>query len=316
MAKTAIWLCAHTAFSRDVSGNQMKTILYILTLAVFATLISCRQTNSKNEIPLVRTDTLQTTIDKKEQERLQRRRKIEEQDYIDSLRLDKVLQNALKIANQNISKNKFVEKYDVLPDSIPISVEINLDYHFTKMSPHLVIKRNEPGAIYIDIFSKNENNFEKVVSHEQWSMTYVSDTIRDINGDGLNDFVVNWYGSSGCCLKAFSNIYLLQQDKNAFSESFEFINPTFSPKEKIIRGICYGHPGETEMYKYKWNGEKVDTMEYVSYERNENGKTGKIIISTSRPYDDKYKILNVLNSVPIEYNRIDGYDWFTGTGYE
>ena len=35
---------------------------------------------------------------------------------------------------------------------------------------------------------------------------------------------------------------------NTFSKNFEFINPTFSPKEKIIRGICYGHPGETEMY--------------------------------------------------------------------
>ena len=38
------------------------------------------------------------------------------------------------------------------------------------------------------------------------------------------------------------------------SNNFEFINPTFSPKEKIIRGVCYGHPSETEMYKYKWNG--------------------------------------------------------------
>lgn len=294
----------------------MKKILYILTLTVFATLISCRQTNSKNEIPLVKTDTLLATINNKEQDRLKKRKQIEEQEHIDSLRLNKVLQNALKIANQNVSKNKFVEKYDISPDSIPISVEINIDYHFSKMNPHLVIRRNDPSAIYIDIFSKKENNFEKVVSHEQWSLTYVSDTIRDVNGDGLNDFVVNWYGSSGCCLKAFSNIYLLQQNESEFSENFEFINPTFSPKEKIIRGICYGHPGETEMYKFKWNGEKVDTLEYISFERNENGKTGKIIISTDRPYGDKYKILKVLNSVPIEYIKIDGYDWFTGTGYE
>ena len=135
-------------------------------------------------------------------------------------------------------------------------------------------------------------------------------------GDGLNDFVVNWYGSTGCCLKAFSNVYLLRQDKKAFSENFEFINPTFSPKEKIVRGVCYGHPGETEMYKYKWNGEKVDTLEYVSYERNEKGKTGKVIISTDRPYGEKFKTLKVLNSVPTEYKKIEGYDWFTGKGYE
>lgn len=294
----------------------MKTTLHILTLVLLSTLVSCGQQNDKKNIPVVTTDTLQTSIDKKEKERLERRRAIEEQDYADSIRLDKVLQDALKIANQNISKDKFIKKYEVSSDSIPVSVEINLDDHFTKTNPHLIIRRNEPNAIYIDIYTKGESKFEKVVSHEQWTMTYVNDTIRDINGDGLNDFVVNWYGSNGCCLKAFSNVYLLRQDKKAFSENFEFINPTFSPKEKIIRGVCYGHPGETEMYKYKWNGEKVDTLEYVSYERNEKGKTGKIIISTDRPYGDKFKILKVLNLVPTEYKKIEGYDWFTGNGYE
>lgn len=261
-------------------------------------------------------DTLQASIDRKEKERLERRKKIEEQDYAYRMMLDKVLQDALEIANQNISKNKFVMKYDVLPDSIPVRVEINLDYHFTKTNPHLIIRRNEPTAIYVDIYTKGESKFEKVVSHEEWEITYVNDTIQDINGDGLRDFVVNWYGSSGCCLKAFSNVYLLRKDKKAFSDKFEFINPTFSPKEKIVRGVCYGHPGETQMYKYKWNGEKVDTLEYVSYECNEKGKTGKIIITTDLHYGTKYKVLKKLNSVPTEYRKIEGYDWFTGNGYE
>lgn len=294
----------------------MKPTLNILTLGLLLTLVSCGQPNGKKEISVVTIDTLQTSLDKKEQERLEKRKEIEEQNFADSLRLDKVLQDAIKIANQNIDKNKFIEKYEVLPDSIPVSVEINLDYHFTKTNPHLIIKRSEPSAIYIDIYTKAENQFKKVISHEQWTMTYVNDTIRDINGDGVNDFVVNWYAASGCCLKAFSNVYLLRQDKKAFSVNFEFINPTFSPEEQIIRGVCYGHPGETEMYKYKWNGEKVDTLEYVSYERNEKGKTGKIIISTDRPYGDKFKILKALNSVPKEYKKIEGYDWFTGNGYE
>ncbi|MFN0293417.1 XAC2610-related protein [Pedobacter helvus] len=291
----------------------MKTTLHILTFGLLMTVFSCRQPNEKKNVAAVTTDTLQTAIDKKEKERLEKRRKIEEQDKADSLRLDKVLQDALKIANQNIAKDRFVKKYEVMPDSIPVSVEINLDYHFTKTNPHLIIRRNEPSAIYIDIYSTRDNRFEKVVSHEQWTMTYVNDTIRDINGDGLNDFVVNWYGASGCCLKAFSNVYILRQDQKAFSGNFEFINPTFSPREKIIRGVCYGHPGETEMYKYKWNGEKVDTLEYVSYEKNDNGeKTGKILISNTEPFGDKFKILKRLNNVPNEYKKIEGYDWFTG----
>jgi len=295
----------------------MKTTLHILTLGILMTLFSCGQPNEKKNVAVVTTDTLQTTIDKKEKERLEKRREIEEQDNADSIRLNKVLQDAFKIANQNITKDRFLKKYEVLPDSIPVSVEINLDYHFSKTNPHLIIRRIEPGAIYIDIYSKGDNKFEKVVSHEQWAMTYVNDTIRDINGDGLNDFVVNWYGASGCCLKAFSNVYLLRQDKKEFSENFEFINPTFSPKEKIIRGVCYGQPGETEIYKYKWNEEKVDTLEYVSYEKDNKGvKTGKVVISTDRPYGDKFKTLKVLNSIPTEYRKIEGYDWFSGNLYE
>lgn len=52
---------------------------------------------------------------------------------------------------------------------------------------------------------------------------------------------------------------------------------------------------------------------HVSYEKNDKGeKTGKILISTDRPDGDKFKTLSVLNSVPKEYRKIEGYDWFTG----
>ncbi len=300
-----------------VSGNRMKKTLQILAFGLFAILFSCRQPNDNNSIVVTTTDTLNTIVDKKQKQWLEKRLEIEDNDYADSLRLDKILQDALKIANQNISKERFFKKYKVSPDSISVSVEINLDYHFTRENPHLIIRRNEPNTIYIDIYSRSDRHFKKVLSHEQWKMEYLNDTIRDINGDGLNDFVVNWYGSNGCCLKAFSNIYLLRQDKKLFSDNFEFINPTFSPKEKIIRGVCYGHPGDTELYKYKWNREKVDTLEYVSYQKNDNGiKTGKIIITTSKPFGVKPDILRVLNTVPTEYRKIEGYDWFTGNGYE
>ncbi len=299
----------------------MKTILPILTIVITLLIFACGQQSERgndsivlvNSTETVIADSIETVIDKKEEERLEKRKQIDEQNRIDSLRLDEVLKDALKIAKQNIGKNKFIKKYEVFPDSNPVSVEINLDYHFSKTNPHLIIRRIELGAIYIDIYSKGDTKFEKVISHEQWSMTYVNDTIRDINGDGLKDFVVNWYGSVGCCLKAFSNVYLLRQDKKSFSNNFEFINPTFSPKEHVIRGVCYGHPGETEMYKYKWNGEQLDTLEYVWYEKNKEGiKTGKIIISTDEPYVERSEVIKILNSVPIEYRKIKGYDWFVG----
>jgi hypothetical protein len=67
------------------------------------------------------------------------------------------------------------------------------------------------------------------------------------------------------------------------------------------------------MYKYRWNGELVDTVEYVSYEKDEEGiKTGKIIVSNGIPFSGNYKILKRLNDAPDEYKKIYGYDWFTG----
>ena len=82
--------------------------------------------------------------------------------------------------------------------------------------------------------------------------------------------------------------------------------------ELTVRGVCYGHPGETEMYKYKWNKETVDTVEYIYYEKNDKGeKTGKLIVSNNLPYSNNHKILKRLNYVPAEYREIEGYDWFT-----
>jgi hypothetical protein len=286
----------------------MRTTIHILTIGLLILIFSCGNNKDSKEILGV-TDTLHTNLSNKEKE---------PQEKIDSITLDKFLKDAIKISNQK-GIDRFEEKYiETMPDSsYQVEVIIHSDFYFTQLSPHLIIRRNTPDNIYIDIFSKKDNQFKDVLSHMQWDMTYVNDTIRDINGDGLKDFVVNWYGSSGCCLKAFSNVYLLRQDKKTFSNSFEFINPTFSPKEQIIRGVCYGHPGETEMYKYKWNGELLDTLEYISYEKNDKGeKTGKIIISNDLPYTGYYKILKRLNSVPNEYKKIEGYDWFTGKGYE
>lgn len=296
----------------------MKKKLYILTLGLLILLLSCGSRDEKKNVTVVKNDTLKTKFEQKEKKRLEKIKKNEEEKKIDSLRLDKVLIDALKIATQNISEEKFQKEYEITVDNLyNVQVEIILDNHFDINYQHLIIRRHSPGPVNIDLYIKDKNKFKKVLSHEQWSMTYVNDTIRDINGDGLKDFVVKWYGSNGCCLKAFSNIYLLRADKKTFSNSFEFINPTFSPKEKIIRGVCYGHPSDTEMYKYKWNGETIDTLEYISYEKNKKGeKTGKIIVSSDLPYGNRFKVLKRLNSVPDEYKRIKGFDWFTGKGYE
>jgi hypothetical protein len=291
----------------------MKATTQIFAVTIILMFISCGQVNGKKTVAATQTDTTKTIVDKKEEERVEKRKQMEEQEKLDSINDDKVLREAIKIAEQHRARNRFQKNYvATIPDSsYQVEVEIASGFNFSSKSPHLIIRRTTPGSVYIDIFSKADQQFQKVLSHEQWKLEYTGDTIRDINGDGLKDFVVNWYGSNGCCLKAFSNVYLQRADKNTFSSSFEFINPSFSPKEQIIRGVCYGHPGETEMYKYKWNKEAVDTLEYIYYEKNDKGqKTGKLIVSNDLPYSDNNKALKRINYTPAEYRKIEGYDWF------
>jgi len=291
----------------------MKTKICIITLTLML-LLSCRQTDEKKNKPLDKKQPAVKTFEQKEKERLKKRAEIEKQEKIDSLNFEKALYDALSIANLKINNKKFQKKYKVRPgNEYELQVEINIDDYFTKSNPNLIIRTVGPMNVSIDIYSNNGKKFKKILSHKQWTLTYVNDTIRDINGDGLKDFVVNWYGATGCCLKAFCNIYLLRRDKKTFSKNFEFINPTFSPNEKIIRGVEYGHPGETEMYKFKWKGEAIDTLEYVYYDTDKEGKkTGKIVISKKRAYSKNKKDIKKLNSIPTEYTKIEGFDWFTG----
>ncbi len=81
----------------------------------------------------------------------------------------------------------------------------------------------------------------------------------------------------------------------------------------MVRGICYGQFGDTDLYKLKWIGHTLDTVEYVYYQTDQNGKrTGKIIIANGQHDWNKHNVLRILDAVPAEYKKIDGYDWFKG----
>lgn len=263
---------------------DIKATIRLLTIAIILLFISCGHANDNKTITANHIDTAKSSVDTGEQKRIAKRRQMEEQEEIDRLNEEKVLSEAIKIAEQHKAQDRFRNSYvATMPDSsYQIAVDISSVFYFSSEFPHLIIRRTTPGFVFIDIFLKTNKQFQKVLSHKQGRLEYIEDTIRDINGDGLKHFVVNCYGSTGCCLKAFSNVYLQKADKKWFSNSFEFINPTFSPKEFVVRGVCYGHPGETEIYKYKWNKEAVDTVEYIYYERNDKGeKTGKLIVSNN-----------------------------------
>jgi hypothetical protein len=257
-------------------------------------------------------ESTQIKLEKREKERIEKRRKIEEEDRFDSIRLSKVLDKALIIASRNIDLKSFTLEFDSELDSnFIVTTTMKMDTLFSTKYKYLIIHRNSPSLINIDVYIKRDNKFEKVITHEESNLTYVNDTIQDVNGDGQKDFLVNWYGNNGCCLKNFYIVYLLHADNGTFSQNYEFINPTFSAKEKVIIGVRYGQPGETELYKFKWNGLKVDTVEYIYPDIR---RKGHYLKSDRLPYASKSAKETILKDVPTEYKNIYGYNWFLGKG--
>jgi hypothetical protein len=225
--------------------------------------------------------------------------------------LTRALEDALKKASKPSAKKHFHFSYSA-PDANDIDIDVVNGHIFSNTSSHLFVRRETTNSLRFDIYAHSGDTLIKVASHDQWHLTYTSDTIMDINGDGLKDFVVNWYGSNGCCLKGFTDIYLLRPDRHTFTEMFEFINPTFSLKEGVIRGIGYGHAGETNMYKYKGNDDLVDTLEFVEYQKDDNGKkTGKVLVTSGNSSSANFRKSKVLDDVPKEYRTIDYYYWFS-----
>lgn len=236
----------------------------------------------------------------------------EDEFYDDTERMDTILTEALEKAKRGLRMKRYQREYELKSDGFPVvTVKIKTGNLFTKSQKHVIIYRSTPEDVFINIYAVQGSTFLQVIQHEQLHMTYTSDTIQDINGDSRKDFVVNWYGNSGCCLKAFAEVYL-RGAEGQFSKPFKFINPTFSPVEGVIRGVRYGHPGDTEMYKYKWVGETVDTMEFIYFQKDENREnTGMLIRSDKIPYGPvKPTKIEFLRSVPTEYDNIIGIDWF------
>lgn len=227
-------------------------------------------------------------------------------DHVDSMCMDRMLKAAIDTANAAMPTDRFKKEFVTMCDSFyNAEVSLAMDHFFSPSEKHLIVHLRNPGENLYNIYLVQDKAFIKVATHNVGGSGSTTDTLQDVNGDGINDYLINWYGNTGCCLKNFYAVYLYLPQTGTFSEGFEFINPTFSSKEKVIRGVEYGHPGETSLYKYKWNGLQVDTLEYIFFEKDDNRKkTGKVIRKTTKE--------ERLNQVPAEYRHIYGYDWFFG----
>ena len=254
-------------------------------------------------------DSLQNSNSKKTLTSKEKRRARDEKNRVDSIRLNLALKDAFEISKAASQNDDFAKEYEFQPDDSPytINIEIVIGHLFSDNQKHFLLHRYAPEVTYINLYQVEKTDFKEVLYREQGEMTYIGDTITDVNGDGFKDFLVHWYPSSGCCRRDIYNVYLNLSNRVVFTKDYEFINPTFSPKEKIIRGVEYGHPGEVGLYKYKWNGLQIDTLEFIYPDVDHGGQFIKTIKEAYRPTE---KDGIVLKSVPTEYHHIESYEWF------
>jgi hypothetical protein len=287
-----------------------KTITALLATTIVLAVFLIGLPSRKPEMPVELPVATPSPIESPQPNPQSRRQEIAAQDSLDSIRLADVLIEARKIAGEHAAEGDFEVSYTVgHAEEGEIIVEINSAHLFSSQFRHLIIRRSGLGEMNIDIFVLHNEKYVPVLAHSQPSVIYINDTLQDVNGDGRKDFVSNGYGATGCCLKAFRDVYLLRPDGRSFSKGFWFINPTFAPRERVVRGVCYGHIGETEMYKFRWKGESLDTLAYIAFEKDSLGeKTGKFVESKQQ-HGSPHRILLTM---PAEYTFIEGYDWFLG----
>jgi hypothetical protein len=222
--------------------------------------------------------------------------------------LDIMMHDVLLYASKHRNSRDFKKKLNNWHFTYDAEAAITFGNFFSAEKKHLIVKRLLwESVVAVDVFLYQKGKFKLVCGEQFDPNTYVDDTIKDINGDHLKDFLVHWYPSSGCCRRDIYYTFLYQTD-GSFTHRYNFINPTFSPSEKIIRGLGYGHPGDVELYKYKWNGLRVDTIEMIFPDtlrkRYHIFKRWKDV--------DNYTAGKFIKHIPKEYQNIESYDWFEG----
>lgn len=150
-------------------------------------------------------------------------------------------------------------------------------------------------------------NDSTLIREKHWWGNFVSDTIIDCNNDGYKDYILKVMASSGCCPREDSWIYLYNPKTNNFEKPIDFLNVSYFTDRKELIGMSYGHQKETYLYKIRFNNLKVDTIAFLHHHP---GVSTKYVLSKSNQVDLKKD--KILNTVPNEYKKAEGYLWFVG----
>lgn len=279
-------------------------LLLILSIIIFST---CQETDTTTQSATEQVE----VINKDSINRLEA--------FKDSMYLEQSLQKVLSIVQSNPEEIKdtfeITYEYQYFSNASPdwpettthtITTEFQFGHLVSKKRKHLFVKRSAVFGVFYNIYVVENNNPKLVFFHkyQEFPSYTTGDTIKDVNGDGLNDLLMYWYPASGCCTRFMCDIALCQSDTSDFTDIYPFINVEFSPKDKIIRGRSYGFT--YDVYKYKWNGLQVDTLETVT-----DNFPNEPRILTKTTYLKHRRIETKLKELPREYRDLE----FEGDNY-
>lgn len=286
---------------------------HVLAVVGLLLLVSCadpaRPHDAASANKVLQADTVFKPTDSEEQKRQLAREQEESSAIKDSVWIAQALQDGVDYALKHTVQNSFKHEFESIPvdSSFSIITQMVYGHLFASDKKHLVVKRMVSWGAICNVLVLDNERLRNVCENEQLGLTFLGDTLRDVNGDGFKDYLVNYYPSSGCCRRNSFDVFLYQPSTGDFTAMYHFINPTFSPKEKIIRGIEYGHPGEVGIYKYSWNNLQVDTVEFIYPDAARKGRFFKTKRGAYLPTE---KDGVVLHSLPQEYRHIESIEWF------
>jgi hypothetical protein len=230
--------------------------------------------------------------------------------YRDSVTIQ-ALREALGYAAAHSKEEQFTHQLlTPVQDGDTLRTSLSYGHLFDPARTHLYVKSTTDNfrfEVLEQVYLFDKHDFRLMASDTIPMSNFVGDSIGDVNGDKLKDYMLITYASSGCCLRNDYTVYRYDPRTGGFGDTYNFINPDFFPDEKIIRGVKYGHPGEVPLYKLRWNDTIVTPVEYI-YRDPENPK--QFIRTKVESYPPDRKNGEILKKVPAEYLPIEGYDWF------
>jgi hypothetical protein len=241
--------------------------------------------------------------------------------YTKSIDESDVLDSAIAIGFKNIDRKNFSHEFEITVDSgRRIKATLSVGEFFGNRK-YIIIKRatpvwngiipSEPVHAINIVLLKPRHEIKSLAAQAEDLKNFVNDTIQDINGDGKKDFIANYRSTLWHVNSRYVMVDLLMNDSTFVSRSYVFTNPSFSIKENVIRGVLHGDAGGTEIYKYRWNGIEIDTIEYIYHDYRVKGQ---FIKSRYLPHDKRNNEKEKINlkSLPEEYLNLPELKWFMG----